>query len=93
MSTLTLALPLHDYGLDWLTQRRPLRVRCTGAALPSRHFATGGFHGHLQTWDLERLEQPVYDTVAHQGIVNGIDGFGGQVAVLDHGRAARVPRA
>ena len=51
------------------------------AALPGRHFATGGFDGRLQTWDLEFSEQPVYDTLAHQGIVNAIDGFGGQVFV------------
>ena len=52
---------------------------CALAALPERHLATGSFSGRLQTWDLDRAEQPVYDAVAHKGIVNGIDGFGGQV--------------
>ena len=49
------------------------------AELPGRHLATGSFGGHLQTWDLDRQDEPVYEAVAHKGIVNGIDGFGGQV--------------
>ena len=50
--------------------------------MPGRHLATGSFDGRLQTWDLEKPEQAVYDATAHQGIVNGIDGFGGQVPIV-----------
>lgn len=41
--------------------------------------AVGSFDGKLQLWDLENPSAPVWDAQAHASIVNGIDGFGGQV--------------
>lgn len=41
--------------------------------------AVGSFDGKLQLWDLENPKAPVWDAQAHASIVNGIDGFGGQV--------------
>jgi WD40 repeat protein len=52
---------------------------CTFAAssFERRHLATGDYNGFLQTWDLERLEVPVFSVKAHQSIINTIDGVGG----------------
>jgi len=44
--------------------------------------AVGSFDGKLQLWDLEHPKAPVWDAQAHASIVNGIDGFGGQVGVV-----------
>jgi hypothetical protein len=41
--------------------------------------AVGNFDGRLQIWDLEQRKAPVWDAQAHASIVNGVDGFGGQV--------------
>ncbi|XP_065833350.1 dynein axonemal assembly factor 10-like [Oscarella lobularis] len=46
-------------------------------SLQERHLATGDFNGELMTWDLERLDLPVYNTKAHSEIINTIDGCGG----------------
>lgn len=46
--------------------------------LTERHLATGNFGGGLQTWDLERLDMPVYNVhKAHTEIINAIDGVAG----------------
>jgi WD40 repeat protein len=52
---------------------------CTMGAsnVSSRHLATGDFNGRLCIWDLERLEQPLYSTQAHEQIINCMDGAGG----------------
>ncbi|KAI6659115.1 WD repeat-containing protein 92-like isoform X1 [Oopsacas minuta] len=47
------------------------------SSLHQRHLATGDFDGRLATWDLERLDYPVYSVKAHEGIINAIDGCGG----------------
>lgn len=53
--------------------------------------AVGGFDGRLQLWDLQHGPRtPLWDTQAHASIVNGMDGFGGQVGQPMHGRA-RMP--
>lgn len=44
-----------------------------------RLLATGDFGGRLQTWDLERPDEPLTSTAAHSGLVNAIDGGGGKV--------------
>ena len=63
----------------WRCRCSMVTVQRLCTAVPGRHFATGSFEGRLQTWDLDCPEQPVYDTCAHQSIVNAVDGFGGQV--------------
>ena len=32
----------------------------------TRTLATGNFQGELQVWDLERLDAPIYNTLAHK---------------------------
>jgi hypothetical protein len=42
---------------------RPAAFKCGsfgGTTLEERHLATGDFVGNMQTWDLERLQTPVY---------------------------------
>jgi hypothetical protein len=39
-----------------------------------RKLATGDFRGRLQTWDLDRCEEPLTSTSAHVGLINAIDG-------------------
>jgi WD40 repeat protein len=57
------------------------------SSISDPQLATGGFDGKLQLWDLENLKAPVWDAQAHASIVNGIDGFGGQVR--DSGTSAQ----
>eukprot|EP00730_Choanoeca_flexa_P001497 TRINITY_DN10662_c0_g1_i1.p1 TRINITY_DN10662_c0_g1~~TRINITY_DN10662_c0_g1_i1.p1 ORF type:complete len:353 (+),score=70.77 TRINITY_DN10662_c0_g1_i1:884-1942(+) len=47
------------------------------SSFEERHLALGDFDGELTTWDLERLEQPIYKAKRHAGIINCIDGAGG----------------
>ncbi|KAL7752446.1 WD repeat-containing protein 92 [Sorochytrium milnesiophthora] len=72
---------LREGGLQLLKETekaQPFKCGTFGAsALQQRHLATGAFDGSLQTWDLERLESPVYSVRAHESIVNAIDGAGG----------------
>lgn len=48
------------------------------SGLAERSLATGGQSGYLQTWDLENMARPTWEVKAHTGIVNAIDGCGGQ---------------
>eukprot|EP01137_Pigoraptor_chileana_P010640 Opistho-2@60480 len=48
------------------------------SSIQQRHLATGDFDGRLMTWDLERLEMPIYTARGHSAIINAIDGIGGQ---------------
>eukprot|EP00842_Homolaphlyctis_polyrhiza_P004285 jgi/Hompol1/4858/HPOL_003982-RA len=45
--------------------------------LSTRYLATGDFGGRLSMWDLDRLDAPIFSTVAHDQIINCIDGCGG----------------
>ncbi|KAL5277501.1 WDR92 family protein [Megaselia abdita] len=47
------------------------------SSLRNRFMAIGDFDGRLQILDLERPEIPIFNTKAHNGIVNAIDGIGG----------------
>jgi hypothetical protein len=51
-----------------------------------RKLATGDFKGRLQTWDLERVDDPLTSTPAHVGLINAIDGAGGKASILDPGQ-------
>lgn len=58
----------------------PASIRCASfgaASLEERHLATGDFGGHIQLWDLERLDSPISTTEAHHEMINCIDGIGG----------------
>ncbi|OAF71462.1 hypothetical protein A3Q56_00755 [Intoshia linei] len=44
-----------------------------------RHLATGDFNGRMQVWDLlDDKSQSVFSSKGHEGIINCIDGIGGQ---------------
>ncbi|XP_053664879.1 dynein axonemal assembly factor 10 [Anopheles marshallii] len=45
--------------------------------LRTEHLAVGDFAGKLAIYDLDRLETPVYEVNAHEGIINTIDAIGG----------------
>jgi len=47
------------------------------ASTEERHLATGDFEGNMRVWDLERMDEPLYNVKAHETIVNCIDGCGG----------------
>lgn len=74
---------------------KPSAFKCGtfgASSLVDRHMATGNFGGKLQLWDLERLNQPVFEVQAHASIVNQMDGFGGQVRSRKHSpRSATAP--
>ncbi len=53
--------------------------RCASFGATVRNAASlslGNFHGNFQIFDAERLDFPVYDVKAHDGIVNCLDGMG-----------------
>ncbi|KAL2919813.1 hypothetical protein HK105_200730 [Polyrhizophydium stewartii] len=59
---------------------KPHAFKCStfgASSLTTRHLATGDFGGRLCMWDLERIEMPVFSTVAHDQIISCIDGCGG----------------
>ncbi|KAI8910989.1 WD40-repeat-containing domain protein, partial [Gorgonomyces haynaldii] len=68
-------------SIEQLTQiEKPHAFKCgtfQASAVSSRYLATGDFGGRLSMWDLNRLEQPVFSTLAHEQIINCIDGCGG----------------
>ena len=45
-----------------------------------RQLITGGHDGKLSMWDLDRPQEPLATMMAHEGIVNGIDGAGSKVS-------------
>lgn len=49
------------------------------SSISEPRLAVGTFDGKLQLWDLEQQRAPLWDVQAHASIVNGMDGFGGQV--------------
>ena len=61
-------------------KRHAIKSGSFGASsLAERHLATADFGGALQTWDLERMSQPLFKAQAHAGIINCMDATGGQV--------------
>mmetsp|Transcript_32948 Transcript_32948/g.63294 ORF Transcript_32948/g.63294 Transcript_32948/m.63294 type:complete len:360 (+) Transcript_32948:101-1180(+) len=48
------------------------------SGIAERQLATGDFNGFLKLWDLENTRSPLMDIQAHAGIVNCMDGCGGQ---------------
>lgn len=59
---------------------KPAAFKCGtfgSSSTEDRHLATGDFNGNVQTWDLERMSEPVFSTKGHENIVNCIDGCGG----------------
>jgi len=64
--------------LESTDRENGLRCGTFGAhTLPDRLFATGGFSGELEMWDLERLNKPRSVINAHDSAINTIDGCGG----------------
>jgi WD40 repeat protein len=52
------------------------------SSISQPQLAVGGCDGKLQLWDFEQQSRtPLWDVQAHASIVNGMDGFGGQVCV------------
>ena len=47
------------------------------SSLEDRQIATGDHNGKLAVYDLERINQPIFEQQAHASIVNAIDGCGG----------------
>ncbi|XP_058126194.1 dynein axonemal assembly factor 10 [Anopheles ziemanni] len=45
--------------------------------LRTEHLALGDFTGKLSVYDLERLDAPIYEVSAHDGIINSLDAIGG----------------
>ncbi|XP_053677604.1 dynein axonemal assembly factor 10 [Anopheles nili] len=45
--------------------------------LRTEHLAVGDFAGKLSVYDLDRLDAPVYEVAAHEGIINSLDAIGG----------------
>eukprot|EP00210_Caulerpa_lentillifera_P009234 g8802.t1 len=72
---------LDSKDLKLLTEsEKPSSIKCGtfgASTLTDRHLSTGDFDGKLTGWNLERLESPVFEIQAHDGIVNTVDGCGG----------------
>ena len=61
----------------------PVRLKCGtfgASSLTDRHLSSGNFEGQLQVWDLELPHKALTTTSAHKGLLNCIDGCGGQVS-------------
>ncbi|KAK3282590.1 dynein axonemal assembly factor 10 [Cymbomonas tetramitiformis] len=78
---------LSVWGLDGQNLKKILEVekkssfKCGtfgASGLAERRLATGDFEGHIQVWDLEQHHVPIFDVQAHVGIINTMDGCGGQ---------------
>ena len=72
---------MNQGNLDAVTlAQREHGIKCGtfGASpLEDRHIATGDHAGKLAVYDLERINQPVFEQQAHASIINAIDGCGG----------------
>jgi len=59
---------------------KPKGFKCAtfaASSIEERHLTTGDYAGKLQIWDLEKLQQPVWEVQAHDKIINCVDGCGG----------------
>lgn len=59
---------------------RPKAFKCGTfgqSTISERHLATGDFAGGVAIWDLERLQDPIFQCKGHETIINCIDGCGG----------------
>lgn len=81
--------PLQVYELDGINLKlvseteAPVRLKCGtfgASTLTERHLASGNFDGQLQIWDLETPHRALTTSSAHKGLLNCIDGCGGQVS-------------
>lgn len=79
---------LQVYELDGASLQRlseaekphPLKCGTFGASGRGEGtLATGDFKGQLQAWDVARPSDALWTAQAHAGVINGIDGFGGEV--------------
>ena len=55
-------------------------IKCStfgASSFERRQLATGDYSGYLQTWDVERLDVPVFSVKGHSSIINAVDGVGG----------------
>lgn len=72
---------LQDAKINLVAQiEKPHAFKCATlghAGLDARRVATGDFGGRLSLWDLDRIDTPVFSVVAHDQIINCIDGCGG----------------
>lgn len=50
----------------------------TTAGSARRSLVTGGQGGYIHMWDLENPQRALWEVKGHTGIVNAIDGCGGQ---------------
>ena len=59
---------------------KPHGIKCGtfgASSLEDRFLATGDYDGQLNIWNLDSLNDPVYNVKAHNSIINCIDGCGG----------------
>lgn len=60
---------------------KPEGIKCGtfgASSIEERHLACGDYKGNLSIYDLARQDAPVYSVQGHNGIINAIDGIGGQ---------------
>lgn len=88
-SGITSWCPLQVFELDGVNLKlvseteAPVRLKCGtfgASSLTERHLASGNFDGQLQIWDLDIPHRALTTSSAHKGLLNCIDGCGGQVS-------------
>lgn len=60
-----------------IEKKSAFRCATFDATVRNTSLSLGNFHGKLQIFDVEKLDFPIYDVKAHDGIVNCLDGIGG----------------
>jgi WD repeat-containing protein 92 len=60
---------------------KPEGIKCGtfgASSIEERHLACGDYKGKVAIYDLGRQDVPIYNVQGHNGIINAIDGIGGQ---------------
>ena len=60
---------------------KPEGIKCGtfgASSIEERHLACGDYKGNLSIYDLGRADAPLYSVQGHNGIINSVDGIGGQ---------------
>ena len=60
---------------------KPEGLKCGtfgASSIEERHLACGDYKGNLAIYDLGRQDAPLYHVKGHNGIINAVDGIGGQ---------------
>jgi len=72
---------LNNGELETMAEHQtPSGIKCgtfSASSIEERYLATGDHAGSLAVYDLERMEQPIFQQQAHNSIINAIDGCGG----------------